>query len=190
MAVLLLMLRWLLLITAVSGTIANLTRITVNGINAVNAGGNVFMKPAAAVNISGATTVYAVARFNTSTNSNGIFDAFSGSNRHIININASGAWQMFQGSAVSFGAKDTDLHVFVGQFNGDSTSKITVSGDGDATGDAGSLSFDYATFFANNGGGNIVDDLDFCEYLLYNEAHNADQIAQNVGFLTPKWGAL
>jgi len=64
---------------------------------------------------------------------------------------AADKFSIFQGVAevTMIEAYDTDAHVFTGQFNGDSTTKLTVSSVGNISGDGGDDSWDYGTLFAD-----------------------------------------
>jgi len=93
--------------------------------------------------------------------------AAPGANQYIFDSRASAAkrnailtrdtdsdrWAVLQGTSVPLTeAYDTSPHVFTAQLNGDATTKLTVSGVGSATGDAGAQIWDFATLFAASDG--------------------------------------
>jgi hypothetical protein len=47
---------------------------------------------------------------------------------------------------------DDDVHVYTGQFNGDASTKLTISDIGNISGDAGADVWDYGTLFVNRAG--------------------------------------
>lgn len=170
------------------GTTANLTKTTVNSLDAVVADGSVFIQTTSATNITNPTTEFYVAKINASTVGQGTLMDGRGVNQHTLLESAGDEWGIFQGSVVVFGSTDTALHVWTGEFKGDgATTKLTISGVGSVTGNAGTESFDFGVFFSQSGGGTNID-LTFCEYLLYDRTLNASQIAQNQTFLASKWG--
>lgn len=62
-------------------------------------------------------------------------------------------WTIFQDTVRSVPEPfDTDPHLFTGQFNADSTTKLTVSGVGDITDDAGDDDWDFGTLFGRYDG--------------------------------------
>ena len=167
----------------VVGTAANLTTSVVNGLTSIKIGALVRLNTTVGVNISNPTTEFLVARFDATANSNFLTEGNT-INRHAMFDDVNN-WAMFQGITIFFGTSDTALHVWTAQFNADATSKLTVSGEGSITGNAGTQTFDFARFF---GGGGLTDQT-FCEYVLYDKALNATEIARIQSFLTSKWGA-
>jgi len=82
---------------------------------------------------------------------------------------------------------DTDVHVFVGEFNGDSTTKLTVSGVGEITGDAGNnANFGWATLLGDQAGASTMKCY-IASVLVYNGTHTAEQVAQNIAALETKY---
>jgi len=60
------------------------------------------------------------------------------------------------GTEVGALAFDNSPHVFIGQFNGDATTKLTVSDVGSATGNAGGDDWDFASLFVDEAGSNTM----------------------------------
>jgi len=127
------------------------------GVDCVTTIGSNALETAAGQTIASPATVFAVARFT---------NAAPGASQNLFDGRSSGTYRMailsMEGSSDRFGiyqggagapvpiaeAYDTSLHVFTGQFNGDSTTTLAVSGLGSVSGDVGAGSFDALTMFA------------------------------------------
>jgi len=73
-------------------------------------------------------------------------------------------------------AYDTDAHLFTIEYNGDATTKLTVSGVGDVTGDAGAEDWDFGSMFMNIAGaetsiGSVL------EFVIFDYKLNVEEIA-------------
>ena len=172
----------------VTGTAANLTKTTINSVDVVDSSGSVRIETTAAQNISGAYTAYLVAILDT-TNAQRLTDdtVAAGSNRHAMFVLSGGPdWAFSGGSNISTVTADTALHIWTVQFNGDATTKLTVGTD-TVTGDAGSNSWDFATFFGRRDGGLLVNGR-FAEFALFNSAQSDGDIATVQAELSARFG--
>jgi hypothetical protein len=148
-------------LSVVGDTGANLTRATVNGYDAVQFGGSVYLEPASGQSIAGPATVIAVIQFTNAAPGADTIALDSRSlddpNRWYINTNAASGNELglYQGGVqLSLpGSYDLNAHVVTAQFNGGATTTLTSSGVGTASGNAGTSSpFDYCTLGARFSG--------------------------------------
>ena len=79
-------------------------------------------------------------------------------------------------------AFDNDPHVFTGQFNGDSTTKRTVSGVGSVTADSGPDNFDFGTIFSDRDGASTVQG-SISQLLVFDSALSETEISSIQTFL-------
>ena len=107
--------------------------------------------------INSPATVFAISRSSNADPSGNtyIFDARSNGAARMAVFNTNGApekYALFQGAQLTGPDFDADPHVITCQFNGDLTSKITVSGNGSVTGNAGAFDFDFGSIFVTTNG--------------------------------------
>lgn len=173
----------------VLGTAANLTRSTINGLDAVTSDGTASMETTAGQNITGKMTVFSVIKINV-INGGFLMDARDSGTARSALFDTSGKWAMNDGATLSFGTMDTNLHIWISQFNKDSTSKLTIANElsdlGSVTGNMGSTDFEFAAFFSRNSS-SAISNAAFCEYVLYNSELSAPDVATNKAFLINKW---
>jgi len=144
--------------TGETWTLNGNTFIQNTGHQVVHSIGSAGLESTAAQTIANVGTVFATARssIDPTTAQRHIFDAKIGASRWVgFAATTSGAPSIHQGTTVNLSeALDAAAHVWTFQFNAGATSKLTVSDIGTATGDAGSLGWDYATLFAGLSGAN------------------------------------
>ncbi len=124
--------------------------------------GGVGLETTAGQSITSPGTVFLVARSTPASPSAG--QHFISYRSNISNLwviqtqnSASDRFTMTQGSALTLDeAYDQLPHVFTAQFNGNSSSKLTASGVGNKSGDAGAASWDYGTLFADGAGASTM----------------------------------
>ena len=102
-------------------------------------------------------TVLTLAQFTSGTGTpQRLFDERTSLGRWMIFANATtNDFSIFQNDPVLSisGSFDTNPHLFTGQFNGDSTTKLTVSDVGNVVGTSGSENWDFGMLFAASNGG-------------------------------------
>ena len=146
----------------VIGTGANLTSATEGGKTVVVSSGSVWMETTSGQTINSPGTVFLVGRISGTPSANMNFMAPRSSSSAIWAIFtfdvSSDKFSINQGVIVRTlsEAFDNDTHIFTGQFNGDSTTKLTVSGVGSVTGDSGPDNWDFGTLFADRAGASTV----------------------------------
>ena len=116
----------------VVGTAANLTRISALGFDVVNASGSVSLESTAGSIVSSPATVFVVAQFNNAAPGDNqlLIDARSSLDDRMMfqSRNFDGdRFTIFQGvNLVSINENyDTSPHIWIGQFNGDTTTTLT-----------------------------------------------------------------
>ena len=115
-----------------------------------------------------------------------IHDAKDGS-RAILNITTLGASNMSNAvTAFNVAGLDNLPHVYTEQWNTGTNSKLTISGIGDNTGDAGSTDWDYATLFSNPYGTEGFEGW-IGEFIVFDRALDATEIALVQQYLEGKW---
>lgn len=177
----------------VVGTLANSSVTTLNGHNAVNSTGSYGLESTAGQTIASGGTVFAVARFSPaapSVNQNIIGARDGTSARWTLYSRESLAdkFTFYQGATHSTFSEpyDTSAHVWSAQFNGDATSKLTVSGVGSLTADAGSGGWNYATVFADDAGGSTMQGY-IAELIVFDSALTESEITQMQQYLGSKY---
>jgi len=134
------------------------------GHNVVQPIGGVGLETTAGQDITSPGTVFAVIRYSDPTPAadQAVFDARASlSKRWLLALDQSASNVfVFQGEGsfpVTSLANDTDPHVITCQFNGDSTTKITISGVGSFTGDdVGSDDLQWGSIFVDATGGSSM----------------------------------
>jgi len=134
------------------------------GKTVVHSIGSAGLETTAGQDISSPGTVFVVMRYSDSTpaGDQAVFDARASlSKRWLLALDQSASNVFaFQGEGsfpLTSLANDTDPHVITCQFNGDSTTKITISGVGSFTGDdVGSDDLQWGTVFADATGGSSM----------------------------------
>jgi len=172
-------------LTVSVGTAENLTTTTINGLLTVSSDGSAALETAAGQNITSPATIFIVVG---DLNANGILfvDNRSGGNRWIMSNGNSSDYAMNQGTAIKLTGRNASFRLLTFQFNGDSTSKISASGLGSTTGDAGSLSYDFGTLFGTQSSASYNGEIP--EFIIYPVALSDSAIASNQEFLVNKWG--
>jgi hypothetical protein len=129
-------------------------------------------------------TVFAVVRYTTQQ---GYTIDGRGSAARVAIISdsgASGKWQAFQGGSTINLTEDWDAlpHVHTFQFNGDSSTKYTVSNVGNVQGDAGTENWDYGSLFvAWNGTSGLVGYIS--QLVVFDRELTEIEVAQVQGYL-------
>ena len=132
------------------------TFIQNTGKDVVHTIGGVGLETTAGMTVTSPGTMAAVGRFDGAAATMYFTDSRSSpTDRWITGVQSASPdnFGMYQGTGFINQPYDTDPHVHTYQFNGDATSKITVSSVGSETGDVGSSNFDFGTVFANTSGG-------------------------------------
>ena len=139
-------------------------------------------------------TIFIVAKFTDASPAADqfLFDAHSGATKKLrlfSDFSNSNKWTLDAGGTPKAltEAYDNDAHIFTIEYNADATTKLTVSGVGNVTGDAGSNEWDYCSTFMDIDGSNTMVGW-IGEILIYDSALSASEILQNQNFLSMKWG--
>jgi hypothetical protein len=117
-----------------------------------------------------------------------LFDARSAA-RQLLHTDESGSdrWVLGQDTGILLtGAYDTNLALFTCQFNGDATTKLTVSDVGSVTGNAGTDDWDFGSLFMAPGGTNTIKGM-VLELVVFDSALSAGQITEMQNFLAAKY---
>ena len=164
-------------------------RITVAGnypVATLTAAGN-------GVTIVAPMTIFIVARFTDATPAADqfLFDAKSDATKKLrlfSDFSNSNKWTLDAGGTPKAltEAYDTDAHVFTIEYSADANTKLTVSGVGNVTGDAGSSDWDFGSTFMDIDGANAMVGW-IGDVLIYDIALSAHEISQNQNFLSTKW---
>lgn len=180
----------------VVGTAANLTRITALGHDVVNASGSVSIESTAGSLISSPATVFMVAQFNAASPSDNqvLMDARSSlTDRMMIQSRnaSSDRFTIFQGAALITldlaDTYDTSPHIWTMQYNGDSTTTLTVAGVGTKTGDAGPDDWDFGMLFGDTTGAESSDAY-IATLLVFDRKLSASEVSQMEAFLADEYG--
>ncbi|KKN66548.1 hypothetical protein LCGC14_0470820, partial [marine sediment metagenome] len=120
-----------------------------------------------------------------------LFDArLNAGNRIVVRTNDANSdkYSIFQGGTTleMSPAYDNELRVITSQFNGDATTKLTVSDVGSVTGDAGSGNWDFGSVLIKLDGTLTFPGL-FLELLVFDSAHNSGEISRIQNFLAAKY---
>lgn len=163
------------------------------GKTVVHSIGSVGIETSAGQSISSPGTVFVVGRVSNTPSTNAyFFDARSDGNARWATYSRnsqSDRFTTFQGSAdlTLSEAFDNLPHVFTSSFNGDATTKLTVSGVGTATGDSGSDNYDYGTVFSDFNGSNTLRGY-MGRLLVFNRALNETEISIMQDYLEAQYG--
>jgi len=164
----------------VVGTGANLTLGSQNGHTTIVSAGSAGLESTAGQTINAPLTLFLVGRSTETplTAQRAFFDARSSAAARcvIFSNNADNKFTLFEGSNLAGPTYDTNPHVFTAQFNADASSKLTVSGLGSATGDAGNHNWDWGTIFAAFDGSSTTIGY-IAQLLVFNRALNPTEIA-------------
>lgn len=166
--------------------------INASGFTGVYARGSVGLETAIGQLITSPSTVFAVFKhtlalpvgstnlFNAKSNVGALHSMFT-------NTSNSNRWTLGQGSTIAPAVSyDSDIRVLTGQYNGDATSKFTISDVGNVTGDAGSNDWDFATFFADAAGALTIQGL-FLFFAVIEGALSEPEITEIQQFLEAKY---
>ena len=177
----------------VVATLANSTTTTINGLTAVRSTGSYGLEPTAGQSINSPGTVFLVAKCSNATPGyqSLLSSRSSTSAAWIIGTDDGSADDFYINQSVGsivvkVSPYDQALHVITGQFNGDASTSLTVSGVGTATGDAGAHNWDYCTLFANYAGSQSTAG-DIAQVLVFDYALNASEILSVETYLKAKW---
>jgi len=175
----------------VVGTGANLTLGSQNGHTTIVSAGSAGLESTAGQTINAPLTVFLVGRSTETplTAQRVFFDARSSAAARCVLFanNAGNVFTLLEGGSNLAGpAYDTNPHVFTGQYNADASSKITVSGLGSATGDAGNHNWHYCTIFAALDGSTALIGF-IAQLLVFDRALNPTEIAAIQSFLAIKF---
>ncbi len=167
--------------------------INKTGQSVVNSAGSVGIEPAAGVTIANSFTVFMAAKFTEDTLAADqfLFDRYTSPGDRcaiFVDISSGDQFRIFQdgagGAAIS--GYDTDVHIFTGEFNGDATTKLTVSDVGNITADAGADDWVYGAFFINTGEAlSLVGWIG--EVIVFPRALTATEITDMQNYLQDKW---
>ena len=142
--------------------------------------------------LSDPNTVFAVAKWEEASPSaqRALFDSRSdNTKRHKSYNNGSPGPYIMSGNTDLSLAEPfvNDLNVMTYQWNGDSTSKLTVSGTGTVTGDAGSHDWDFGSLgmLYNTGGNEFYGAI--YEFIVFDSALSEDDIALVQDYLETKY---
>ena len=160
--------------------------------DAVYAKGSVGLETTSGTTLSDPNTVFAVAKWEEASPSaqRALFDSRSdNTKRHKSYNNGSPGPYIMSGNTDLSLAEPfvNDLNVMTYQWNGDSTSKLTVSGTGTVTGDAGSHDWDFGSLgmLYNTGGNEFYGAI--YEFIVFDSALSEDDIALVQDYLETKY---
>jgi hypothetical protein len=145
-------------LATVIGTAANLTLSTLNGVPCVHAAGGVGIETTVApALITTPMTMFLVGK----ADGLGVVQVFS-SGRSIPS--SAPTWYYDSGNVIRFnagvdaniGTADTDVHLFTARYNGDGSSKFSVSGQSEVTTSGGTEAYDYGSLFSNPGNATLT----------------------------------
>lgn len=148
----------------------------------------------AGVTIVAPMTIFLVARFTDSSPGGDqfLFDAKGDTNKKLrlfSDFSNSNKWTLDAGGTpiALTEAYDNNAHVFTIEYNADATTKLTISGVGSVTGDAGSSDWDFGSTFMDIDGSNTM--IGFIgECLIYDFALTPIRVRQNQQYLAKRFG--
>lgn len=182
-------------LTTIVGAASNLTHDTQLGHTVVASSGGAGLETTSGQSIPSPYTVFVIARYSDASPSANqqimdSRDAASPERAIILSDNSSSdQFSIFQGSTIINLNQpyDTNPRLFTGQFNGDATTTLRVSGLGSVSGNAGSGNWDYGTLFSARTLGNTLVGY-IANLLVFDRQLNEVEVTEIQAYLTTEYG--